>query len=167
MNIQDPTTFRENIVATFVEKGIHEPFATNFEKGIFNWTIREAKNRKIIKKWSNRFFVVIYIDKLRTTIFNLTPEMIEQINTEELKSQQIAFMTHQELNPQKWDDAIQRKILRDKSKYETNIEASSSSFYCRKCHKNKTTHYQLQTRSADEPMTTFVTCINCDARWRC
>ena len=167
MEIPDPKLFRKNIVATFVAKGIHEPFATNFEKGIFNWTILEAKNRKIIKKWSNKFFTIIYIDKLRTTVFNLTSEMIKQINEEELKSQQIAFMTHQELNPQKWDDAIQRKILRDKSKYETNIEAATNSFYCRKCHKNKTTYYQLQTRSADEPMTTFVTCLNCDARWRC
>ena len=167
MNVPDPKLFRKNIVATFVAKGIHEPFATNFEKGIFNWAILEAKNRKIIKKWSNKFFTIIYIDKLRTTIFNLTSEMIKQINEEELKSQQIAFMTHQELNPQKWDDAIQRKILRDKSKYETNIEAATNSFYCRKCHKNKTTYYQLQTRSADEPMTTFVTCLNCDARWRC
>jgi DNA-directed RNA polymerase subunit M/transcription elongation factor TFIIS len=167
MNISDPTTFRKNIVLQIVGRGIRETFATNFEKGIFNWTIQEAKNRKIIKKWNNKFFVIIYIDKLRTTLFNITQEMIEQINSQELKSQQIAFMTHQELNPQKWDDSIQRKILRDKSKYETNIEASSSSFYCRKCHKNKTAHYQLQTRSADEPMTTFVTCLNCDARWRC
>jgi transcription elongation factor S-II len=28
------------------------------------------------------------------------------------------------------------------------------------------TYYQLQTRSADEPMTTFVTCVNCDNRWK-
>jgi len=167
MNISDPVSFRKNVVVKFIEKGVVEPFAGNFEKGVYNWTISEAKNRKIIKKWNNKFFVVIYIDKLRSTLFNLTPVMIEQINTEEIKAQQIAFMTHQELNPQKWDDAIQRKMLRDKSKYEVNIEASSSSFFCRKCHKNKTTHYQLQTRSADEPMTTFVTCLNCDARWKC
>lgn len=167
MNIPDPVAFRKNVVEKITEKGIIAPFASNFEKGIFNWTISEAKNRKLIKKWCNKFFVVIYIDKLRSAMFNLTPEMISQINSEEIKSQQIAFMTHQELNPQKWDESIQRKILRDNSKYETTLEASSSSFYCRKCHKNKTTHYQLQTRSADEPMTIFVTCINCDAKWRC
>ena len=166
MNIPDPETFRKNVVGQFIEKGINEKFACNFEKGIFNWTIVEANNRKIIKKWSNKYFIVIYIDKLRSVIFNLTLPAIEQINAEEVKSQQVAFMTHQELNPEKWDDAIQRKILRDKSKYETTLEASSSSFYCRKCHKNETAHYQLQTRSADEPMTTFVTCVNCYARWR-
>jgi len=167
MNIPTPNAFRKNVVRNFTDRGINESFASNFEKGIFNWTINEANNRKLVKKWSNKFFVTIYIDKLRSIICNLTPEMISQINSEEIKSQQIAFMTHQELNPQKWDDAIQRKMVRDKNKYETNIEASSSSFFCRKCHKNKTAHYQLQTRSADEPMTTFVTCLNCDARWRC
>ena len=39
-------------------------------------------------------------------------------------------------------------------------------FVCRKCGQNKTTHYALQTRSADEPMTVFVTCITCNNRWR-
>lgn len=32
-------------------------------------------------------------------------------------------------------------------------------FTCRKCKGTKTTHYALQTRSADEPMTVFVTCL--------
>lgn len=167
MNIPDPSSFRKNIVCRFIEKGVNEDFARNFEKGLFNWVICESKTRKIIKKWNNKFFVTIYIDKLRTVFFNLTSELIEKINTEQIKAQQVAFMTHQELNPQKWDESIQRKMLRDKSKYEVNIEAASSSFFCRKCHKNKTAYYQLQTRSADEPMTTFVTCLNCDARWRC
>ena len=39
-------------------------------------------------------------------------------------------------------------------------------FTCRKCGQNKTTHYALQTRSADEPMTVFVTCLTCSNRWK-
>ena len=39
-------------------------------------------------------------------------------------------------------------------------------FTCRKCNGNKTTHYALQTRSADEPMTLFVTCLTCGKRWK-
>ena len=34
-------------------------------------------------------------------------------------------------------------------------------FKCRKCGEMKCTTYQLQTRGADEPMTTFVTCLIC------
>eukprot|EP00743_Colponemidia_sp_Colp-15_P004416 GILK01004762.1.p1 GENE.GILK01004762.1~~GILK01004762.1.p1 ORF type:complete len:291 (-),score=57.42 GILK01004762.1:149-1021(-) len=39
-------------------------------------------------------------------------------------------------------------------------------FVCGKCKSDKTTYYQMQTRSADEPMTTFVTCLNCGNRWK-
>lgn len=39
-------------------------------------------------------------------------------------------------------------------------------FTCRRCKGTKTTHYALQTRSADEPMTIFVTCLTCGKRWR-
>lgn len=31
----------------------------------------------------------------------------------------------------------------------------------------KCSYYQMQTRSADEPMTTFVRCVACGNRWRC
>ena len=40
-------------------------------------------------------------------------------------------------------------------------------FKCGKCKTYKTTYTQAQTRSADEPMTTFVLCLNCNNRWKC
>ena len=76
-------------------------------------------------------------------------------------------MTHQELNPKKWEALIEQKIKRDKAKYETKIQAATDIFKCRKCKSNECTYYQMQTRSADEPMTTFVSCINCGNRWKC
>jgi transcription elongation factor S-II len=39
-------------------------------------------------------------------------------------------------------------------------------FTCRKCKGEKTTNYQMQTRSADEPMTVFIACLTCGHRWR-
>ncbi|KAA6323684.1 MAG: putative transcription elongation factor S-II [Streblomastix strix] len=42
----------------------------------------------------------------------------------------------------------------------------SSSFKCGKCRKNQCMYTQAQTRSADEPMTTFVFCVNCGHRWK-
>ena len=32
--------------------------------------------------------------------------------------------------------------------------------------KKGNTYYQLQTRSVDEPMTTFITCLNCGFKWK-
>ncbi|VDP25875.1 unnamed protein product [Echinostoma caproni] len=37
---------------------------------------------------------------------------------------------------------------------------------CGKCKQTKCTYNQVQTRSADEPMTTFVFCNNCGHRWK-
>ena len=45
-------------------------------------------------------------------------------------------------------------------------QASTDMFKCGKCKQRKTTYYQMQTRSADEPMTTFVTCVHCGNRWK-
>jgi len=43
---------------------------------------------------------------------------------------------------------------------------SSDMFKCGKCKKSECTFYQKQTRSADEPMTVFITCKNCGHEWR-
>ena len=76
-------------------------------------------------------------------------------------------MSHQELDYSRWEKLIQANNKKTENKYETNIVASTDTFNCRKCHSNQCTYYQMQTRSADEPMTTFVTCINCGNRWKC
>jgi len=39
-------------------------------------------------------------------------------------------------------------------------------FTCGKCKGVKTTYFQMQTRSSDEPMTTFVSCLSCNNRWK-
>eukprot|EP00803_Ostreobium_quekettii_P006220 evm.model.scf_1302.2 EVM.evm.TU.scf_1302.2 scf_1302:3826-4788(+) len=46
------------------------------------------------------------------------------------------------------------------------MQASTNAFQCKVCRQRKCTYYQMQTRSADEPMTTFVTCTNCNNRWK-
>ena len=142
--------------------------ATNIEKGIFNWTIQHASKNNIVKKWSNSFFITLYIDRLRSVYINLKkPDVSSAVISGNIKPQDIAFMSHQEICPDKWKQLIEDKKVRDKQKYEPNIEASTDNFTCNKCKSKKCTYYQLQTRSADEPMTTFVTCLECGKRWKC
>ncbi|KDN40534.1 transcription elongation factor [Tilletiaria anomala UBC 951] len=45
-------------------------------------------------------------------------------------------------------------------------QAETDAFECSRCRQRKTRYYQKQTRSADEPMTVFVTCVNCNYRWK-
>lgn len=171
--ISEPAAFRENVKNELYKLIFeNEKYALNLEKGIYNYSIKEADIKKVLKKWSNPFFVQIYIDKFRSIWINLKNDDVKnnikkQIEEYELQPHKVAFMTHQELNPKKWEALIEQKIKRDKAKYETKIQAATDIFKCRKCKSNECTYYQMQTRSADEPMTTFVSCINCGNRWKC
>ena len=168
--IENPDNFRNNIRNKLNDLIQNEKKSINLEKGVYNYALKEATNRKVVKKWDNPYFVQLYTDHLRSIYLNMTNEklsLIEQLKNGTLKSNTIAFMTHQEMDHAKWEQLIQTKIKRDKNKYETTIEAATDTFKCRKCHTNKCTYYQLQTRSADEPMTTFVSCLECGNRWKC
>jgi transcription elongation factor S-II len=141
--------------------------ASNLEKGIYNWALKEATNRKVVKKWDNQFFIQIYLDHLRSIFLNLRNDKLPQmVASGEIKAHELAFMTHHEMLPEKWDELIKAKSIRDKSKFEQNIEAMTDTFTCRKCKSKKCTYYQQQVRSSDEPMTIFIQCVDCSNRWK-
>ena len=165
--IENPDVFRCRVVERIDEILQDTKNSKNLEKGIFNYSLKEAEYRKIIKKWDNQLFVQLYIDHLRSIMVNLkNTAILEQINDGTIKSHMVAFMTHQEMKPDRWADLIAKKIIKDKNKFETNIEAATDTFTCRKCKSKKCTYYQVQIRSADEPMTTFITCLECGNRWK-
>jgi transcription elongation factor S-II len=165
--IEDPDTFRSKIVEKLNEIVEDSKISKNLEIGIYNYTIKDATLRAVIKKWDNPYFAELYIDRLRSIYTNLkmTDSLRLQLIEKSLKPSELAYMTHQEMNIDKWSKLIQEKKERDKNKFDTP-KAMTSDFKCYKCKKNQCSYYQLQTRSADEPMTTFVTCLNCGARWK-
>jgi transcription elongation factor S-II len=172
--IETPELFRSNIksnLAKLVEIDDQSEIAINLEKGIYNYAIKEATSRKIVKKWDNTQFVQLYIDRLRSVYLNLSnkekcADLILGIKSGEIAAQTVAFMTHQEFAPQHWRTLIEKKIKRDASRFTTNIEASTDMFTCKKCRSKRCTYYELQTRSADEPATIFITCLDCGKNWK-
>ena len=164
--IENSEQFRANIRAKINEKLNNEKHSSNLEKGIFNYALKEADQRKIVKKWDNKHFVQIYLDRLRSIYTNLNNSIIEQISNGTVKAHVIAFMTHQELNPDKWTKLIDAKSKRDANKFESNLEASTDTFTCRKCKSKKCTFMSVQTRSSDEPSTIFVQCSDCGNRFK-
>lgn len=166
--ISNSSTFRKNIVAALSQLIQDNAIAVNLEKGVFNYSLKKAEDRDVIKKWDNKYFVEIYLNQLRTIRHNLKEsDNINKIRTKNIKAHEFAFMTHQEMCPERWATLLEAKKIRDQNKYEPKLEASTDDFKCWKCKSKKCTYYQLQTRSSDEPMTTFVTCLDCGNRWKC
>ena len=166
--VENPDTFRKNIRIKINSRGLTLKQALNIEKGAFNSVIQDAAEKHIVKKWDNPYFVLLYMDKIRTIMNNLHHDHIKaSIVNKTIKPHQVAFMTHQDMCPDKWVRLIEIKKQHLENLYAPKIDANTDDFTCRKCKSKKCSYYQLQTRSADEPMTTFVTCIDCGNRWKC
>lgn len=182
----NPDNFRNKVKNVFIKLMNNERYGDNIERSIYNFSLQKANDLNVIKKWENNDFANIYISKFKTLLFNLENPLVRNlITSKKIKSYDIAFLKHEELLPEKWDTLIEELKVKNDNKYMPKIEASSDGFECLKCMGNEIklaksekrksrkeaytqcTYYQLQTRSADEPMTTFVTCIKCNSRWKC
>ena len=140
----------------------------NLERSIYNFAIHEAESNNIIKKWDNRYFLRIYVDRLRSIYTNLSnnEDFRKKILAGEFTFEQLSKITHQEMCPEMWNDLIQMKIKRDESKYKNRIEANTDVYVCKKCRSRKCVYIPVQTRSADEQMSIFVSCLDCGANWK-
>jgi DNA-directed RNA polymerase subunit M/transcription elongation factor TFIIS len=101
--------------------------------------------------------------------FKRNPELVEAYKTEKIPKY-IFDASPEQLEP----NGLYSETLYKKREKELRIEKNKvmednydGLFRCRKCKSTKTDYYQLQTRSADEPMTTYVTCKTCGNRWKC
>ena len=174
--IKEPEMFRENlqykIGELFADMDLNtekkQSISVNVEKGIYNFAIRESKMKKVLCKWESPLFVQIYLSRLRSVMWNLesNQELRQMICLGEITSEMLSKMTHQEFQPEQWKEMIERKTMRDASKLSDNLQASTDMFTCRKCRSKRCTYYEMQTRSADEPATVFITCLNCGKNWR-
>ena len=74
MKVEEPSTFRANLVKNLNKIIKNEKIASNVEKGIFNYTIKTCKKRNIVRKWDNKYFVQIYIDRFKSIYVNINPK---------------------------------------------------------------------------------------------
>ena len=121
--ISNPTEFRTNISQRLNKIMEDEVLSVNIERGVFNYSLKEANTKRIIKKWENPRFVQIYLDRLRTIYINLkNTDFLNQVKNSEIPPQSIAFMTHQEMNASHWRVLLEQKMIRDANKYTNNIQ---------------------------------------------
>jgi DNA-directed RNA polymerase subunit M/transcription elongation factor TFIIS len=166
---------REKVISNFTELFGSEEIATRFEEFMLKNLVDRALKDTIEVDWSNRAFWNMYRNRAITLYENLrgsdsyvqnNQNLIEKLKNDELSLQSIAEMTAMDMCPARWKDVIEQLIEKKKKLYASSQNASIF-MWCSSCKKKtKCDYYQLQTRSADEPMTTFVTCLECDKRWK-
>ena len=143
------------------------------EKGIYNYAINKCNFREFIPIWDNSEFLEIYVSKSKHIYSNLNTKtyvknlkLIEKIKNGSILPYDLAFMDTYKLYPEMWSSIIDEKIKIDRMLKESLQECKTDLFECPMCHKHETIYLQIQVRSSDEPMTNFITCINCGYKWQ-
>lgn len=146
----------------------------DLERGIYLFSLNDAKTRRAVKPvWENREFEILYDVHARRVISNLAPQsyvgngrLLERLREGEFGAEDIAALLYTRLFPEKWATLEERQLKRETKMLEVDMSMATDMFKCGKCKKRVCTYYEQQTRSADEPMTIFVRCLNCGNNWR-
>nr|KAF6272973.1 transcription elongation factor A2 [Pipistrellus kuhlii] len=108
-----------------------------------------------------------YKNRVRSRIANLkdakNPDLRRNVLCGTITPQQIAEMASDELKEIR--KAMTKEAIREHQMARTG-GTQTDLFTCSKCRKKNCTYTQVQTRSSDEPMTTFVVCNECGNRWK-
>ena len=170
------------------------PSARNAEVSVLNYAVQAARHAGEEPSWESRPFRLRYKQKVLGLLaelkrdptsvslgmrvegdrvrvhLNLVPQLVHRIRTKELQAKNLARYPAEVL----WKEGPMAKMIYKRKARELAMEQARAQdddycglFKCGKCKSTKTTYYQMQTRSADEPMTTYVTCLECGNRWKC
>ncbi len=143
------------------------------EHHLYNAVLQIAEKKHIKKCWSHPVFEQIYKAHCRSVLLNFHPKqytgnisLMDRYKEGKVTLEDIAQMAYNDLFPELWRDLFFRQFEREKRQLEGNKAMATDQFFCKGCKKRECTYYELQTRSADEPMTIFIQCVNCGKHWR-
>ena len=183
-----PAALRDYVRAKFASLVPDRPYARNIEKSVWEWAIKETRKARRLAVWENRWFRSAYklkavhllaeLQRAPCVSCNLAvgpdgrvkvdlailPQLQRRIFAKELKSSELVDMPPDVLWP---DGPYSQVAFRQLQKALANEAAKSKDdnyegiLKCGKCKSRKTSYYQLQTRSADEPMVRFFLVLAC------
>lgn len=143
-----------------LQKYINICYAFDIENGIFEYTLITIT----IEDYQFNMIKDIYITKLHDICLNLDSKgyiknttLHNAIMNATITAYFIAFMSPQELHPEHWKDIIKKQTVKE----EAHGIVATDVYKCYKCKERKCKVTQMQTRSADEPITTIITCLVC------
>lgn len=153
--------------------------AMNLEKGAYNHTIREVGEICEINYFKFKNSYIRYATKMIAYTNPTSHVFTGVLDDPDIRLRVIQNIVSKkdgwgfdsiykklpwEIYPERWEEIIRQMEAANAPKKEELVEGI---FTCGKCRSKYTTYFQMQTRSADEPMTVFVTCKKCGNRWKC
>lgn len=162
---------RDNVVARFRDAlALASDDAADLERGVFNRAIAMFDGTPT---WRSPRFRQCYLDVARSAFVNLDPgsyvgnkRLLTRLAEREFRPHDVPCMQPQHAFPERWSAVVDDKIRRDEIVFQERKAATTDQFKCGRCKKRECIYRELQLRSADEPMTVFVTCTNCGNRWK-
>jgi DNA-directed RNA polymerase subunit M/transcription elongation factor TFIIS len=184
--------YRKHVKEAFAQALGPGPTARNAEISIVNWA-RERVSYEDASWESPKFrqtykgkahSLILEFQRARTTLvpnlrvdgdrvvfeYTLVPQLVRKLQLKQLDSKRLAWYPGEIL----WAEGPTARAIAANRAHDMHLEEIKSRdddydgiLQCRKCKSNKTEYYQLQTRSADEPMTTYATCKKCGNKWKC
>ena len=173
MNTSYQDSYRNNCASLINKVLENDKKSRQIEKSIYNCVIDYSKVNNIKRNWDNTHFKSLYLSRIRSVYTNLKCESYlknnsfkERIISGEIDCETISSLSHYDIFPEKWSELFEERARKEKLKYELKPEAMTDIFKCHRCSSRSCTYYEVQTRSADEPMTQFITCLDCNNHWK-
>jgi DNA-directed RNA polymerase subunit M/transcription elongation factor TFIIS len=155
------------------EHGLSDAHIGKLVNEIFRASIEEANAKHIFPHWDNQLFQEIYNQRQYKLFSNLhpsspvtNPRLLGRVISGEVSMIDLPRLTDMELYPENWKKLQDLQLIKEQRWLEGNKSIATTQFQCNRCHKRECTYYEMQIRSADEPMTKFINCLNCGKRWR-
>lgn len=169
-------TLRNHVIAQFsnvFDLDESDSLCSDLEKCIVRHSKQTIEKGNGVAAWDNHKFTNIYKHKFLNLKRALSSNTIirNKVKNREVSVVEVVAMRPEQLQPEgAYAKAVEDNVHKEMYKehlIQQALENHVGFFTCAKCKSIKTTYFQLQTRSADEPMTVYVSCLNCGKRWKC
>lgn len=152
------------ITLRILSNTIQPEIAKDVEISAFNKAIDSCSKRGVSCSWENPRFIESYRASALYVVRN-SAEIAKLVSEHHIEAKSAAYTTPFDLNPGRWADLLESQRIRNEARG-SKPQATTDMFTCPKCHARQTTYAEAQTRSADEPMTLFISCVVCGHAWR-